>query len=422
MIAADTVLTGIGELATMAVGPLPRTGAAMSELGLVDDAALALRGGTIAWVGPERRLARAVRLPGRRAVTDLEGATVLPGFVDAHTHALFAGSRADEIGWKLGGASYGEIAARGGGLYSTVRATRRASRERLLLEAGARLRRMLRWGTTTAEVKSGYALTVPGEERLLDLVPTLQARSGLHLVPTYLAAHAVPPEMTGRADAYIDRVIADGLPRIARRGLARFCDVFCEPGFFDVAQSERLLRAAMALGLGAKIHADEFAASGGTALAARLPARSAEHLLAAPPGELRALADHGVSGVLLPVTPFAALSPRSSPGRALVDAGVAVALGSDLSPNSWVEGMPLVLSHAVYGARLTPPEALTAATVNAAWAIGEEGRAGQISVGRTADLVVFDVPRAVEVPYRFGAVPAQVYRQGKPVLSRGSRT
>ena len=420
MIVADRVYSGIGELATLGVGPVPRRGAAMGELGVIPEAAFAVRAGRFAWAGPERALARAVRLPPKRCRVDLGGATVLPGFVDAHTHLLFAGSRHDEVAWKLSGASYGEIARRGGGLYSTVRSTRRASASTLLHDATERLHRMLSWGTTTTEVKSGYALTRSGEARLLSLIPALQRRSPVRIVPTYLAAHAVPPEYAGRAEAYIDRIISHGIPEVARRGLARFADVFCEPGFFDVPQSERLLRAAARAGLGTKIHADEFVASGGTALAARLPTRSAEHLLAAPEGDYAALAESGVTAVLLPVTPFAALSALHSPGRALVEAGVPVALGTDLSPNSWVEGMPFVLSHAVYGARMTPAEALTAATVNSAWAIGEEERAGQVVVGRPADFSVFPVAHSVEIPYRFGASPSEVYRQGTRVFSRES--
>jgi imidazolonepropionase len=417
MILADRVFTDIRELATLSVGPVPRRGAAASELGLVHHAAIAVRSGRIAWVGPERALRRTVRLRagGRRIA--LEGATVLPGFVDGHTHLLFAGSRHDELPWKLAGATYGEIARRGGGLYSTVRATRRASDAALLAESAGRLRRMLRWGTTTAEVKSGYALTSAGERRLLRLIPALQRRSGVQLIPTYLGAHAVPPEYEGRADAYIDRIVSEDLPAIAGNALARFCDVFCEPGFFTVEQSTRLLRRAGRLGLGLKIHADEFVDSGGAALAASLGARSAEHLLAARPDDFPGLARAGVTAVLLPVTPLASLSTLKSPGRALIEAEVPVALGTDLSPNSWVEGMPIVLSHAVYGARLTPAEALTAATVNSAFAIGAEGVAGQIAPDRPADFVTFSVGSAAEIPYRFGQIPARVYRRGMAVFS-----
>jgi len=276
---------------------------------------------------------------------------------------------------------------------------------------------MLRTGTTTAEVKSGYALTHSGELRLLELIPKLAASTGLDLVPTYLGAHAVPPERAENPDAYVEEMVRRTIPEVARRTLAKFVDVFCEPGFFTPSQSERILRAAAALGLGTKIHADEFVYSGGAALAAHLGTRSAEHLLTAPADDRAKLAKAGVTAVLLPVTPFASLSSLSSPGREMVDAGVPVALGSDLSPNSPVESMPLVLAHAVYSARLTPSEALTASTVNAAHAVGADERAGTIAAGRSADFVLFDVPSADRIAYRIGTVPVAVYRQGKHVSS-----
>ncbi|HTT25990.1 MAG TPA: imidazolonepropionase, partial [Thermoplasmata archaeon] len=387
MIRADLLVTGIADLATLDGAPAPRIGPAMSDLGRIPDAALAVDGGRFVYVGPARAARRSVRLRAGGRRWDLGGAAVVPAFVDPHTHVLFAGDRGREVPEKLRGRSYGEIARRGGGLFATVRATRRASRATLLEESAARLRRMAAQGTATVEVKSGYALTVAGELRLLELVPLLARRTGLRLVPTFLGAHAVPPEYAGRSDAYVDLLVRRALPVVARRRLARFCDVFCEPGFFSVAQAARLLRAAGRLGLGTKIHADEFVLSGGARLAAELSVTSAEHLLAAAPEDRPRLAAAGVTAVLLPVTPFAALAGRRSPGRELVDAGVPVALGSDCSPNSWIEGMPLVLAFGVYGARLTPAEALTAATVNAAHAVGAESVAGRIAVGRPAEFV-----------------------------------
>jgi imidazolonepropionase len=408
----DLLVTGIGELATLRRGPVPRTGAAASELDLVERAALAVRDGVFVAVGREGAVRRQARLRrGGRAI-DVAGGAVVPGFVDPHTHAVFAGDRASELTQKIEGRTYLEIAAAGGGLFRTVRQTRRAATTQLLAETLPRLRRMGRSGTTTAEVKSGYALTHAGELRLLETVPTLASRSRLGLVPTYLGAHAVPPEHSASPERYVDEVVDRTLPEVARRGLARFADVFCEPGFFTPAQSERILRAALALGLGAKLHADEFVYSGGAALAAHLKVRSADHLLTAPAEDREALARAGVTAVLLPATPFASLSPLRSPGREMVDAGVPVAVGTDLSPNSPVESMPLALSHAVYSGRLTPAEALTAGTVNAAHAIDAADRAGTISVGRSADFAWFDLPSAPQVAYRIGAIPEAVYRQG----------
>jgi len=415
MIRADLLVRNVAEAATLADGPIPRVGPSMRELGRIPDAAVAAEAGRIVWVGPERRLARAVR-PRRGAVSiDADGGTVVPGFVDAHTHVLFAGDRAAELPLKIDGASYAEIARRGGGLYSTVRATRRASRSALLASALARLRRMAAWGSTTVEVKSGYALDHAGELRLLELVPALARRAGLTLVPTFLGAHAIPPEFQRRRTEYVDRLVRRTLPEVARRGLARFCDVFCEPGFFTVAESARILRAARALGLGLKIHADEFVLSGGARLAARLRTTSADHVLVAPAADRERLADAGVVAVMLPITGWTAVPPRRSPAREMVDAGVPVALGSDCSPNSWVEAMPGVLAAAVHTGRLTPAEALTAATVNAAAAVGLPG-AGRLVPGGPADLAVFPVPSADHLGYRFDVRPTVVLRQGKPVF------
>jgi|HubBroStandDraft_1064217.scaffolds.fasta_scaffold01209_9 imidazolonepropionase len=414
MIRADLLVTDIAEVATLARGAIPRVGAGMGELSLLHDATLAVADGRVAWVGPARRRARAVRLrPGGSSIS-AEGGTVVPGFVDAHTHVLFAGDRAFELPLKVSGASYAEVARRGGGLYSTVRATRAASNPRLLDESAGRLARMAANGSTSVEVKSGYALDLAGEVRLLRMVPRLARRVGITLVPTFLGAHAVPPEFQGRTDAYVDLLVSRALPVVAREHLARFCDVFCEPGFFSVRQSERILRAALALGLGVKVHAEEFVYSGGAKLAARLRATSAEHLLVATPDDRRRLARAGVTAVLLPVTAFASSPRRRSPGREMVDAGVPVALGTDCSPNSWVESMPLVLAHAVHGGRMTPAEALTAATVNSAHAVGLEG-VGRLVPGAPADFSVFPLRSADQLGYRFDARPTHIYRQGKPI-------
>jgi len=414
MIAADLVVTEVGELATLAQGPVPRVGAAAGELGLVPDAALAVADGRFVWVGRQRALGKAVRLRAGGRRLSAEGGSVVPGFVDAHTHVLFAGDRAFELPAKVRGAGYAEIARSGGGLYATVRATRAASDAMLLAATAARLERMSRWGTTSVEVKSGYALSTAGEIRLLRLVPRLARRTGLRLVPTFLGGHAVAPEFRGRADAYVDLLVREALPKVARGHLARYCDVFCEPGFFSVRQSERLLRAALALGLGVKVHAEEFVLSGGARLAARIRAVSAEHLLAARVEDRALLAKSGVTAVLLPVTAFAAAPGLRSPGREMVDAGVPVALGTDCSPNSWVEAMPLVLAHAVHGARLTPAEALTAATVNAAHASGLED-AGTIAAGRPADFALFPVRSVDQLGYRFDVIPGAVFRQGNRI-------
>ena len=411
MIPADLIVTDLAEVATLRAGPIPRVGTAMRELDLIPEGAIAVDRGRFVWVGPERTLARSVRLRkgGRRV--DGNGGTAVPGFVDAHTHVVFAGDRAFELPLKADGVSYAEIGRRGGGIYATVRATRRADDATLIAASRGRLARMAYRGTTAVEVKTGYALDHEGELRLLRLIPRLAEITGLRLVPTYLGAHAVAPEFRSRPEAYVDRIVRKTLPEVARARLARFCDVFCEPGFFSPAQSERILRAALAHGLEVKVHADEFVLSGGARLAARLGARSADHLLAATASDRARLARAGVTAVLLPLTAFASSPARRSPGREMVDAGVPVALGTDCSPNSWVESMPLVLAHAVHGGRLAPAEALTAATVNAAHASGLDD-AGRIAPGLPADFSVFELPSSDHLGYRFDAIPALVYRQG----------
>ncbi len=416
MTAVDLLVTNLAEVVTLAVGPVPRVGPAMREIDRIPHGAVAVRDGRFVAVGPERALLRSVHLCRGGTRIDGRGGTLVPGFVDAHTHALFAGDRAFELPLKIAGKSYSEIARRGGGLYATVRATRRASDAELLSTTAGRLGHMARSGSTTIEVKSGYALTLAGELRLLRLIPRLARRTGLRLVPTYLGAHAIPPEFRTRPDGYVEQMVRRTLPVVAREKLARFCDVFCEPGFFTVAQSERLLRAALSLGLEVKIHADEFVLSGGARLAARLRARSADHLLRSTEADRTRLAAAGVTAVLLPLTAFSATPAHRSPGREFVDSGVPVALGSDCSPNSWVESMPLVLAHAVHGAHLTPAEALTAATVNAAHASGIAD-AGRIVPGFPADFSVFDLPSADHLGYRFEAVPTLVFRQGKSISS-----
>ncbi len=415
MIRADLLVRDLAEAATLAVGPRPRRGAAMEELGRVSDALVASDAGRVVWVGREREWPRHGRLRARGRTVAAHGGTLVPAFVDAHTHVLFAGDRAHELPDRVHGRStYASTAESGGGIFATVRATRRASDRELLDATRRRLEAMARCGTGTVEVKSGYALTSAGELRLLGLIPRLARATGLRLVPTFLAAHAVPPEFARSPDAYVDRIVRAMLPRVAASRLARFCDVFCEPGFFSVRQAGRILRAAQGCGLLAKIHADELVLSGGARLAARLGARSADHLLASGPDDRAALAAAGVTAVLLPLSALASAGGRRSPGRELVDAGVPVALGTDCSPATWVEGMPLVLAAAVHAGHLTPAEALTAATVNAAHASGERA-AGAIAVGGPADFSVFPVPSADRLGYRFDVRPTHVFRQGKPV-------
>jgi imidazolonepropionase len=399
--AADLLLVRAGQLVTLAGPARPRAGREQGEPAILADGALAVARGRIVDVGPTKALR--ARWTAREVV-DARGAVVTPGLVDPHTHAVFAGSREREFEMRAAGRSYREIAAAGGGILSTVEALRKASTSALVRAARARVAEMRRQGTTTVEVKSGYGL------RARDELRSLEAARAVGAVPTFLGAHAVP---RGRAStSYVDEVIRM-LPR-ARR-LARFCDVFCEPGAFSLAESRRVLEAAKRAGFGLKIHAEEFEASGGAELAAELGAVSADHLMAVTDRGIAALARAGTIAVLLPGTSVFLGGGRAAPARALIAAGVPVALGTDCNPGSCTAtGLPLVMTLAVSMLRMSPAEVLAACTVNAAWAVGEGERAGTLEPGKRADVVVWNAKDYREIPYWFGAnLASRVFRAGR---------
>ncbi|MCA1813749.1 MAG: imidazolonepropionase [Halobacteriales archaeon] len=406
----DLLITNAAEVLTLSRGALPRCGEDQQDLGLVRNASVAIKGGKVLQVAPAAKLKG---LKAKRRI-DAEGMVVLPGFVDAHTHLVFAGHRAREVELKAAGRSYQDIARDGGGILSTVEATRAASKAELVGLARERLGRMLALGTTTAEVKSGYALTPDGEVKLLEVIRELQRKQPVMLVPTFLGAHAVPEG--GDADAYINQLIEEALPRVAKGDLARFCDVFLEQGYFDATQARRLLKAAQRHGLRVKVHADEFSRCGGAELAVELGAASADHLLKASDRGLRELARTKTPAVLLPSTPWANLLKGYADARQMVGYGVPVALGSDLSPGAWNESMLLACQLAVYNMGLLPSEAIVAATINAACAIGMEQEVGSLEPGKRADLLIADVETWHELCYRLGSNPiALVLKDGKVV-------
>lgn len=409
------LLTNIGELVTMRGPARPRVGGEMRELGVLHDAAIRIVNGRIQAVGGKHEV---TATPGA-SVLDLGGKTVVPGFVDAHTHALFAGSREDELEWRAQGLSYREIAARGGGILSTVQRTREASDEEIVRQTRGRLESMLRHGTTTAEVKSGYGLSADQEVRLLSLVSTLGSVVPIDLVPTFLGAHAVPKEYEGRTEAYADLVAGPMLAEVVRRSSVRFCDVWVEEGYFTADHGRRILREAKRLGLDAKVHADELTASGGAELAADAGAVSADHLIHSTTSGLRELAAKRVVAVLLPGTSSSSTLPYADARRCLQE-GLAVALGTDLSPASWIESMQTVLWLATHHSGLTAAEALTAATVNAAYALGRGFEVGSIEEGKRADLVVLDVPNHRHLGYRHGNAVEMVLQAGRIVSRRTS--
>ena len=394
---ADLLLVHAGQLLTLA-GPSPRRGPGMGDLGVVRDGAVAVRDGRVAATGPTGELG--ARFEAEQEL-DAGGRVVLPAFVDPHTHVVYAGNRIDEFEMRLRGATYQEIMAAGGGIMSTVRATRAAGDQELLSQSAARLARMRAQGTATVEVKSGYGLDVEAELRMLRLVPELARLSGLRLVPTFLGAHAVPAEYGGRADRYVDLVVDEMLPRVV--GLAEYCDVFCDEGAFTLAQAERILRRARALGLGLKVHADEFASLGAAELALELGATSADHLMVTPAATRARLACSNTAAVLLPATSFGLKSSRYADGRAWVDAGAVVALATDCNPGTApLESMPFAIALACRMMGLTPAEAVTAATLNAAYAVGRAGQVGSLEPGKAADIVILDADDYRELAYRFG--------------------
>lgn len=389
----------------------------MRDLGVIADACLAGRAGEIIFAGPERDLARALDARGDAVEIDARGATVLPGFVDAHTHVVFAGNRLDELRRRLAGATYQEIVAEGGGILATVKKTRDASLDRLVAETRPRLDEMLRCGTTTAEAKSGYALTAEGEIKLLEAIARLAAEHPIDLVATFLGAHEVPPEYRARREAYVDSLIHDMMPVVAARRLAGWCDVFCEPDVFSVPESRRILEAAKALGFGLRVHADELAPGGGAELAATVGARSADHLIQVSAAGIAALARAGTVATLLPSAAFYLRLGRFAPARALIAAGVPTALASDVNPGGGHSpSMPFAITLACFAMQMTLEEAMAAATVNGAYALDLHGRVGSLEPGKQMDALILNGD-ATEL-LRVGAASIRaVVKRGRVVVS-----
>ena len=414
---ANLIVKNASELVTCS-GFAARCGAAMNRLGVIEDGAVVVREGIIEAVGPTAEVLSGIDATDF-TVVDAAGQAVLPGFVDSHTHFLFGGYRAEEFSWRLGGMSYMEIMRRGGGIVSTVAATRAASRTELVHSGRRRLDSMLSFGVTTVEGKSGYGLDSETEIKQLHAMAEAAAGHPVDVVRTFLGAHAVPEEYQGRTDAYIDFVIDEVLPRVVEENLAEFCDIFCEEGVFDVDQSRRLLTAAADSGMKAKLHADEIVRIGGAELAAELGAVSADHLLQASDEGIDRLAEAGVIATLLPGTAFSLKEPYAR-GRRMIDRGCAVALASDLNPGScFTESIPLIIALATLYMALSPEEAITALTLNGAAAVGKADTIGSIDVGKQADLVIHEFPSYKFLPYHIGVTTVeQVIKAGEVVYVR----
>lgn len=388
----DTVIKNAGEVVTLEGPKRARCGEEMSDIAVKTGVDIGINRGIIAAVEPD--------LDGD-TIIDAEGGVVMPGFVDPHTHLIYSGSRENELAMKLQGLSYLEILERGGGILSTVRKTREASKEVLIAEAKRRVKTMLAFGTTTAEAKSGYGLDLDTEIKSLETIDSLNKETDIDLVPTFLGAHALPPEFDSPSK-YIDFVINSVLPVVKERGLARFVDIFCERNVFDIEDSRRLLTAAKEMGFGLKIHADEIENLGGAALAAELGAISAEHLVKTTEMEMEMMAASGTIGVLLPGTPYSLMERDYANARKMIEKGMAVAIATDLNPNCWTESMQFIASLSSYMMKMTPEEAITASTINAAYAIGLGDEIGSIEVGKRADIIVLDAKDHRCLPYHFG--------------------
>jgi imidazolonepropionase len=434
---ADLIITHAAQLLTVAASGGPKRGAAMADLGIIADGAVAVRDGSVVAVGPTADV-----LAEHRAASVIEarGKVVMPGFVDPHTHLVWAGDRAGEFEQRVAGATYMEIMASGGGIMSTVRATRAASPEDLLAQSRTRLDSMLAHGTTTVEVKTGYGLELASELKQLEVFARLDVTHPVDLVPTFLGAHAVPAEYQGRSDEYVDLVVHTMLPAVRQWRATRsaspyapdggeeptassrplFCDVFCEDGAFDLAQSRRVLEAARSLGFGLKIHVDEFQPLGGTRLAVQMGAISADHLVNTPPEEIALLADSATIAVALPGTPFGLGHCEFTPARAIIEQGGALALASDLNPGTcWCESMQFIIALACRTMHMTPAEAISAATLNGAWAVGLGSETGSLEPGKWADMIILDVPDYRHLGYRFGSnLAATVIKRGVVVAGR----
>ena len=377
-----------------------KKGPAMRDLGVLENASVLIEDGIITAIGSAEVLEK--NLGPDATIIDASASIALPGFVDSHTHLLFAGSRENEFAMRAEGKSYQEIARAGGGILSTVQATRAAGKRALKKSAERRLDALMRHGTTTVEIKSGYGLDPDNEIKMLEALRELSTEHLATVVATFLGAHAVPPEFKEHPDDYVALVCERMLPYVANRGLASFCDVFCEKGYFTPEQSRVILETARKLGMKLKLHADELASSGGSMLAAEMKAVSADHLEHIDGHGIEALRDAGVVAVLLPGVSFF-LNHGYAPARALIDAGVPVAIATDFNPGSCMSfSMPLMMTIACTHMNMTPEEAIVASSLNGAAALGLSDKVGSIEVGKQADIILYDVPSYRFLSYHFG--------------------
>lgn len=412
-IEADLLIKNAAELLTLS--PSFKEG---SGLGILRDGAVAIKGGKILWVGKIDQPSKEVSLSPKGQEIDATGKVVMPGLIDSHTHLIFAGSREHEFEQRIQGLSYLEIAERGGGILSTVEATRKASFDELFSFGKRRLDRMLSKGVTTVEAKSGYGLSLQDELKILKVMKALQADHPIDIVLTFLGAHTVPKELRNDRMRYIDLLIEEMIPKVAEEGLAEFCDVFCEEKAFSLKESRKILETGKRYGLKPKIHADQLSPGGGAELAAEVGASSADHLEYVSQRGIERMAERRVTAVLLPGASFFLSMKKFPPAREMIEKGVAVSLATDLNPgSSMTESLPLMMTMGCTMYKMMPKEVIQATTIHAARSMGREAEIGSLDIGKQGDIVILDIPNYKYLPYHFGVDHVEiVIKKGKVVF------
>lgn len=416
----DLIIENANELLTLqGTSQKPLIGERMKELGIIKRGSLAINKGKIVAVGKTEDIKS--KFVGKEKI-DANEKVVMPGFVDPHTHLVFAGSREDEFEKRIQGVPYLTILKEGGGILKTVKETRKATREELVENCRKTLKVMLEHGTTTVEAKSGYGLTTVDEMKCLEVMRLLNERQPVDIVPTFLGAHATPPEYQNNPQEYINLVIDEMIPAVAKHKLAEFCDAFCEKGVFNTTQSKNILLNAKKHGLKPKLHADELTNSGGTELAAEVKVVSASHLIFASDEGIKAMAKKRVIAVLLPGAAFSLMNGRYADARKMINLGVPVALGTDYNPSCWTETLQITVALACHQMKMTPAEAISATTINAAHAIHRAHEVGSIEVGKKADIIMLNIPNHKFLGHRFGVnLVDKVFKKGKLVVDDGKK-